>query len=184
METTFSYDFPEISTNEDFSLLDQLNTNKETNNLNFDDYRNKISNDLYDIESEIIKGLIQHDQQFASMFKNFDEAENIINTLESSLTDYKEQITEINKEMLSLQNKTNEISNKLTNRKKFEEELFTLLDAIILHPDFLNDITNNEIDDDYANKIKKLDDKLQIFISGDLPSSLAINEIGNFPFLT
>ena len=46
------------------------------------------------------------------------------------------------------------ISIKLKNRKEFEVELFKLLDSIILAPDFLNDITNKEIDDDFIDKIK------------------------------
>ena len=57
-------------------------------------------------------------------------------------------------------------------------ELFKLLDSIILAPEFLNEITDNEIDDDFIEKIKKLNSKLLIFQSGELPESNAIEEIG------
>jgi len=52
-----------------------------------------------------------------------------------------------------------------------------LLESIILAPDFLNDITNKEIDDEFINKINELDEKLIIFQSSDLPESSAIDEI-------
>jgi hypothetical protein len=80
--------------------------------------------------------------------------------------------------MKSLQERSTEITVKLKNRKQFEEELFKLLDSIILAPEFLNEITDNEIDDDFIEKIKKLNSKLLIFQSGELPESNAIEEIG------
>ena len=58
--------------------------------------------------------------------------------------------------------------------------MFKLLDSIILAPEFLNEITDNEIDDEFIEKIKKLNTKLLIFQSGELPESNAIEEIGIF----
>ena len=80
--------------------------------------------------------------------------------------------------MQALQTKSNEISVKYKNRKEFEEELFKLLDSIILAPDFLSDIISKEIDDDFIKKIKVLDEKLSIFANEEsLPESFAIDEI-------
>ncbi len=59
----------------------------------------------------------------------------------------------------------------------FNLDLFVLLESIILAPDFLNDITNKEIDEDFVSKINELDEKLIIFQSSDLPDSSAIDEI-------
>ena len=70
-----------------------------------------------------------------------------LDNLESSLVGYKQKLFEINTEMKSLQERSTEITVKLRNRKQFEEELFKLLDSIILAPEFLNEITDNEIDD-------------------------------------
>jgi hypothetical protein len=170
------YDFPEISENEQFSLFEKLKS-EETKELNFDQYRNKVYKSLSDIEGEIISNLAQHDNEFIQMFRNFDEADVILNKLESSLLTFKDKLSDINQDMKVLQNKSSEISIKLKNRKEFEEELFKLLDSIILAPDFLNDITNKEIDDDFVEKIKKLDEKLYIFKGGELPESNAIEEI-------
>ena len=111
------------------------------------------------------------------MFKNFEESDEILNKLESSLLTFKEKLTGINNDMKILQSKSAEISTKLKNRKSFEEELFKLLDSIILTPDFLNDIISKDIDDDFIYKINKLEEKLQTFIGGELPESIAINEI-------
>ena len=58
--------------------------------------------------------------------------------------------------------------------------MFKLLDSIILAPEFLNEITDNEIDDDFIEKIHTLNTKLLIFQSGELPQSNAIEEIGNY----
>jgi hypothetical protein len=85
--------------------------------------------------------------------------------------------------MKSLQERSTEITVKLKNRKQFEEELFKLLDSIILAPEFLNEITDNEIDDDFIEKIKKLNSKLLIFQSGELPESNAIEEIGTVTYI-
>ena len=150
------YDFPEISHNEKFLLFDKLKTDK-TQDMNFEQYKNKIFKDLSSLETEIIITLAKHDKGFIEMFKNFEESDEILNKLESSLLTFKEQLTGINNDMKILQTKSAEISTKLKNRKAFEEELFKLLDSIILAPDFLNDIINKDIDDDFINKINKLE---------------------------
>ena len=171
------FDFPEISQNEKFALFDKLNNEKDATDLNFDQYRTKVYKELSSIETEIISNLANHDKEFMEMFKNFEESDQILNTLESNLLIFKDKLNTINNDMKTLQSKSNEISTKLKNRKEFEEELFKLLDSIILAPEFLNDIISKDIDDDFVNKINKLEDKLKIFISGELPESTAIDEI-------
>ena len=79
--------------------------------------------------------------------------------------------------MQTLQVKSSEISVKLKNRKELEEDLFKLLDSIILAPEFLNDIISKDIDDEFLQKINLLEQKLQIYINGELPESTAITEI-------
>ena len=170
------YDFPEISQNEKFALFDKLKA-ENTQDMNFDQYRNKVYKDLSSLETEIISSLAKHDKEFMEMFKNFEESDEILNTLESSLLTFKEKLSGINNDMKILQAKSTEITTKLKNRKEFEEELFKLLDSIILAPDFLNDIISKDIDDDFINKINKLEQKLQTFLGGELPESNAINEI-------
>ena len=111
------------------------------------------------------------------MFKNFEESDEILNKLETNLSFFKNKLSEINNDMKMLQNKSSELTVKLKNRKELEEELFKLLDSIILAPEFLNDIICKDIDDEFINKINKLEEKLQTFTGGELPESNAINEI-------
>ena len=170
------YDFPEISKNEKFILFDKLKS-EETKTMNFDQYRKKVYNDLSTIETDIISNLAKHDKEFMEMFKNFEESDEILNKLESNLLFFKNKLSDINNDMKMLQNKSTEITIKLKNRKEFEEELFKLLDSIILAPEFLNDIICKDIDDEFINKINKLEEKLQTFTGGELPESSAINEI-------
>jgi len=120
-----TFDFPEISQNEEFSLFDKLNS-EDIKDMNFDQFRNKTYNTLSDLESEIIANLVSHDKEFFSMFKNFDETEQILEKLEYSLCDSKEKLSQINSEMKSLQTKSKDISVKLKNRKEFEESKITL----------------------------------------------------------
>ena len=170
------YDFPEISKNEKFILFDKLKS-EETKSMNFDQYRKKVYNELSTIETEIISNLAKHDKEFMEMFKNFEESDEILNKLETNLLFFKNKLSDINNDMKMLQNKSSEITVKLKNRKEFEEELFKLLDSIILAPEFLNDIICKDIDDEFINKINKLEEKLQTFTGGELPESSAINEI-------
>ena len=170
------YDFPEISKNEKFILFDKLKS-EETKSMNFDQYRKKVYNELSTIETEIISNLAKHDKEFMEMFKNFEESDEILNKLETNLLFFKNKLSDINNDMKMLQNKSSEITIKLKNRKEFEEELFKLLDSIILAPEFLNDIICKDIDDEFINKINKLEEKLQTFTGGELPESSAINEI-------
>ena len=65
---SLQYDFPEISKNENFALFDKLKS-EETNEMNFDQYRNKVYKDLSSIETEIISNLAKHDKEFMEMFK-------------------------------------------------------------------------------------------------------------------
>ena len=174
--SNIQYDFPEISKNEKFVLFDKLSSEQNTN-MNFEQYSKKVYNDLSKLETEIISNLATHDKEFMEMFKNFEESDEILSKLESSLLEYKDKLNGINNDMKILQSKSSEISVKLKNRKAFEEELFKLLDSIILAPEFLNDIISKEIDDEFVTKINKLEQKLQIFIGGELPESTAINEI-------
>ena len=170
------YDFPEISKNEKFILFDKLKS-EETKSMNFDQYRKKVYNELSTIETEIISNLAKHDKEFMEMFKNFEESDEILNKLETNLLFFKNKLSDINNDMKMLQSKSSEITIKLKNRKEFEEELFKLLDSIILAPEFLNDIICKDIDDEFINKINKLEEKLQTFTGGELPESSAINEI-------
>ena len=170
------YDFPEISKDEKFVLFDKLKS-EETKSMNFEQYRKKVYDELSTIETDIISNLAKHDKEFMEMFKNFEESDEILNKLETNLLFFKNKLSEINNDMKMLQNKSSEITVKLKNRKEFEEELFKLLDSIILAPEFLNDIICKDIDDEFINKINKLEEKLQTFTVGELPESSAINEI-------
>ena len=170
------YDFPEISKNEKFILFDKLKS-EETKSMNFEQYRKKVYDELSTIETDIISNLAKHDKEFMEMFKNFEESDEILNKLETNLLFFKNKLSDINNDMKMLQNKSSEITVKLKNRKEFEEELFKLLDSIILAPEFLNDIIVKDIDDEFINKINKLEEKLQTFTGGELPESSAINEI-------
>ena len=121
-------DFPEISKNEKFELFEKLKLDDQNLNLDFDQYRSKIYNDLSSMENEIIVNLVNHDKEFFSMFKSVDEAVNILvinndylDSLESSLVGYKHKLNEINTEMKSLQERSTDITVKLKNRKQFEE---------------------------------------------------------------
>ena len=170
------YDFPEISKDEKFILFDKLKS-EETKSMNFEQYRKKVYDELSTIETDIISNLAKHDKEFMEMFKNFEESDEILNKLETNLLFFKNKLSDINNDMKMLQNKSSEITVKLKNRKEFEEELFKLLDSIILAPEFLNDIIVKDIDDEFINKINKLEEKLQTFTGGELPESSAINEI-------
>jgi hypothetical protein len=174
--TNIQYDFPEISKDEKFVLFDKLKS-EETKSMNFEQYRKKVYDELSTIETDIISNLAKHDKEFMEMFKNFEESDEILNKLETNLLFFKNKLSDINNDMKMLQNKSSEITVKLKNRKEFEEELFKLLDSIILAPEFLNDIICKDIDDEFINKINKLEEKLQTFTGGELPESSAINEI-------
>ena len=163
------YDFPEISKDEKFVLFDKLKS-EETKSMNFEQYRKKVYDELSTIETDIISNLAKHDKEFMEMFKNFEESDEILNKLETNLLFFKNKLSEINNDMKMLQNKSSEITVKLKNRKEFEEELFKLLDSIILAPEFLNDIICKDIDDEFINKINKLEEKLQTF-TGNKPGT-------------
>ena len=49
-------------------------------NLDFEQYRSKIYNDLSSLENEIILNLMQNDKELFNMFKSVDEADNILGT--------------------------------------------------------------------------------------------------------
>jgi len=106
------YDFPEISQNEKFALFDKLK-NDNTQDMNFDQYRNKVYKDLSSLETDIISSLSKHDKEFMEMFKNFEESDEILNTLESNLLTFKDKLSGINNDMKILQTKSTEISTKL-----------------------------------------------------------------------
>ncbi len=69
--------------------------------------------------------------------------------------------------MKSLQERSTEITVKLKNRKQFEEELFKLLDSIILAPEFLNEITDNEIDELFASSARLIAHPLSYRLNRD-----------------
>ena len=68
---------------------------KEATDLNFDQYRTKVYKELSSIETEIISNLANHDKEFMEMFKNFEESDQILNTLESNLLVFKEKFTSV-----------------------------------------------------------------------------------------
>lgn len=168
-------DFPELKP-EELGLF-SIENNSEIKNMNFSQYKSKVNKDLSELENRIISELLINDHELVSMYENFTQSEGILSELESSLNSFKDKLENINSDMKQLQVKSNEISVKLKNRKEFEEELYSLLDSIVLSPDFLNDVSNKEIDDEYIEKLYQLDAKLDMFNKEDLPQSKAIYEV-------
>ena len=46
------------------------------------------------LETEIISNLATHDKEFMQVFKNFEESDEILTKLESSLLEYKDKLNE------------------------------------------------------------------------------------------
>jgi transcriptional regulator of heat shock response len=114
------FNFPELSKDEDINFLKNFKSD-DFEGLDFEQFRSLTYKNLSDLEQQIVDNIVHHDKEFLSMFKTFEETENIINSLKANLNNSQVEINKIYNDIQNLQTNAKNISLKTLNRRQIEE---------------------------------------------------------------
>ncbi|KAK5574786.1 hypothetical protein RB653_010039 [Dictyostelium firmibasis] len=128
-------------------------------------YSKDVENNLNQMDKLTINDYFQERENFLTLYSQIQVVDGVLETLETMLNNYYNDLKSIGSEMNSLQERSMSMNHKLNNRKLFDEKLSKFLDAVIIDPEFYNDLTNskNEINDYYISNLTKLDTKITLF---------------------
>ncbi|KAN0026627.1 hypothetical protein ACTFIV_007616 [Dictyostelium citrinum] len=128
-------------------------------------YSKDVENNLNQMDKMTINDYFQERDNFLTLYTQIQVVDGVLETLETMLNNYYNDLKSIGSEMNSLQERSMSMNHKLNNRKLFDEKLSKFLDAVIIDPEFYNDLTNskNGIDDYYISNLTKLDTKITLF---------------------
>ena len=82
--------------------------------------------------------------------------------------------------MTSLQERSIKMNTSLNNRKSLQKSLERFIDSVLLEPQLIYDICTKEVNDDYAEHIRTLCNKLDYIKKNNLADTATVKELGKF----
>ena len=143
------------------------------------EYTKKVKEELNSLEEYCITDYMAVNKDVAVLYQELDNSNNILDRIETIVTKYQGQLGNIADDVMKLQEKSNQYNIALNNRREFESELHEFLDGILLSPQLVKDLVQNDIDLKY---LEKLDEFNKILINvaqatKTAPDSQAIKDV-------
>ena len=162
---------------EDVGDLSFLNQITEENRLDFREYTNQVRGKLKVLEEESIEQTLEVNKEVALFYHQLNNTSGILGNLENLLTNFKNELGEISSQVDMLQEKSMTMNISLTNRKNLEKQLHAFLNSIIISPEIVNSVCNDEIDENFIQKVEKVHAILNNLKNPNIPASDAILEL-------
>ncbi|VTZ70388.1 vacuolar protein sorting-associated protein 52, putative [Plasmodium chabaudi chabaudi] len=125
------------------------------------DFEKTTNQNFYVYTEQILKKLVKEHDEINKTFDKIEKCNNTYNDVDTLLSKYKNNIKTISDDIKNIENLTNSMDDKIQNRKKILELLNVYIKIILVTPQLINDITNNEIDDIFINNIHILNKKIE-----------------------
>ena len=107
-------------------------------------YKQSLSEELRDMEEDLLRGYIHSSDSFLSLFRQTRECDNILSSMESTLLQFADSLRGVSDEIRQLQDKSEELSGQLRSRSETQERLISFVDAAVISPDLVNIICDEE----------------------------------------
>ncbi|CAD2099384.1 vacuolar protein sorting-associated protein 52, putative [Plasmodium vinckei] len=138
-----------------------IKQNDEVKNDKLKDFEKNTNQNFYVYTEQILKKLVKENEEINKTFDQIEKCNNTYNDVDILLSKYKNNIKTISDDIKNIENLTNSMDDKIQNRKKILELLNVYIKIILITPQLINDITNNEIDDIFINNIHILNKKIE-----------------------
>eukprot|EP00357_Protocruzia_adherens_P021869 CAMPEP_0114993284 /NCGR_PEP_ID=MMETSP0216-20121206/12440_1 /TAXON_ID=223996 /ORGANISM="Protocruzia adherens, Strain Boccale" /LENGTH=685 /DNA_ID=CAMNT_0002356901 /DNA_START=49 /DNA_END=2106 /DNA_ORIENTATION=+ len=141
------------------------------------EYSEKVENDLRGVEREAVEDFIKNQDEVAQLYKQIKYADSVLSKMDTMLSSFKSNLEGISNEIRFLQDRSMKMNISLQNRKDLEDKLDKFLQAVVLTPDMIYDLTEKEINEDYIQTLDSFNLKLRYLQENDLSNSLAMSEL-------
>ena len=146
----------------------------QNNELDIREYTIKIKDELRKLESECITDFLTVNQDVATLYNEINKSNQVLDKIGGIVNSFQAQLSEVSNQVSRLQGRSQDYNVALKNRKAFEKELHHYLEGILLPPNLIDELCNAEIDIEYMEKIKVLDQICQNIQSDQTPKSVAL----------
>ena len=162
--------------NVDYAFLSEI---AEGNEMDLREYTNKVKEELKSLEEYSITDYLAVNKDVAILYEELGKSNEILDKIEGIVTKFQTKLGNIADEVSKFQEKSKNWIISLNNRKELEKELHDFLDGILLSPQLVKDLLQNEIDLKYIEKIEEFNTILNNVeeASKTTPDSKAIADV-------
>ncbi|KAL6056094.1 Vacuolar sorting protein VPS52/suppressor of actin Sac2, variant 2 [Balamuthia mandrillaris] len=132
------------------------------------EYTNSIERDLRKVERESVADYIAESSHFASLHKDINNCDEILQTMEKLLSGFQADLGNISTEIKFLQDQSTSMSVKLRNRKNVEQKLSAFIGQAVLPETLIKNICTADVNEDYLAYLVQLNDKIDFVENGVL----------------
>jgi uncharacterized protein YoxC len=137
-------------------------------------YKESLSRDLEESEKRLLSSFLGNSESLLSLYRETKECEDILNSMESTLSQFADSLRGVSDEIRQLQHKSEELSEQLKSRSETQEQLIGYIDSVIVSPDLVGVICEHEDcgSDKFIAAIEQLSKKLVAHaqLDQDLPA--------------
>lgn len=187
---------------DNLDILIHSDNGSDSDNVNFDEIENDIERfasepsvravlevgvDLQNYDEDIQKSLAvaeadsieEYLKQIPRVERLHDEitsCDKVLETMEDLLVEFKKSLGQLSNDICNLQNRSQEITVKLNNRKELDSYLGEFTKNCCVTRDFMDKITNMEVGPEYQKIVQELVVKINFVNRKDISSSQAVQE--------
>lgn len=126
-------------------------------------YSKQIEKELEEVENQSIDEYIKESQNIASLHNQINDCDNILERMESMLTNFQSVLSNISTEITTLQKKSVSMSVQLTNRQGIRVQLSQFIEDMAIPDELINTIMQSSVTDkEFGIQLCNLNHKLNL----------------------
>lgn len=137
-----------------------------TKGLDMRQYAKDTEDELARCEREGINDLVEACEDIAELHEQLTDCDGILETMEQLLDKFRNDLSNINSEIKSLQDKSSSMSVRVKNRREIGTQVSQFIDQLYVSPELEKSITRAEVDEAYLAYVLALRNKLN-FLKND-----------------
>lgn len=144
--------------------------------VDLQNYGSKTQSNLEEAEIDAINDFLKQTDVVKQLNRELNFCDQELKNMENLLEEFKGSLGQVSVDLNLLQNRSQEITIKLNNRRNFEELLGQFTNQILITNEFSQQICTNEIDVSYIKPLKELGEKLQFIRQKEVRNYRAVKE--------
>ena len=159
------------------SQTKQFSENQSLDRIDLRHMCDQVVSELHSLENEAAFDYLKVETDAVELSKQIEQSDSILGDLENILYSFKDHLGNIKNEMTFLQEKSLNMNISLNNRRNLQKSLEKLIDSVLLEPQLIYDICNKNIDENYVQYIKELNEKLEYIKANSLHGYSTVKEL-------
>ncbi|TPX37558.1 hypothetical protein SmJEL517_g00456 [Synchytrium microbalum] len=124
------------------------------------EYAKQIEKELDELEQAHVLDYVKQSPALADLHSQIQSCDNILEHMESLLSDFQATLGKISEEIETLQEQSHTMNIKLKNRTNLETLLNAVLDGVVISPDLIKKICEGEVNDFFLTHLNDLNKKM------------------------